>query len=745
MKKRRRRFVCACLTAGLLMAVLSPGSLAAADVQVQFTGGGVGEYNGLPQEPDVTVTKDGVVLGKETYTVTYQDNTNAGTARALVQALDRSWTADKSFVICPKELGEGDVFFDGPCVKTYDRTKTAQPSIKAAILGGNRVNVSYTSAVYDDPFAGGGKTVTVWGLSLTGPGSGNYTLPTGLKLTGSGEITARTLEVPQSAAVQANGETLDLGKLVSGAKDVQYSLESNSLGSSLSGGILTSGDTPGQLKILVQSWDDDVNNDGIPEYYRGSGTIQVTILPSSQESEGPGKEDPGKEEIPPVTAQKEQPNLVLSGKTSVTYGQSLRFSVSGGGGSGGVTYGVLPLTGDGTIDSSGLFTPTKAGKVRITAQKAGDRQYRARTADAVEVVIQPAQVTVTVGNKSALIGDNVPALTSSDYTVSGLVGGDRLAKEPTLSYASTPDMTRAGIISIRASGGVTPNSNYAPDILYRSGILTISALPVYEIRVKTPVNGTLTVDHSAAEPGTRVTVRGKADQGYDLKDVKVTGDGGRTIRLTETGEGRYLFTMPECPVTVAAVFAEIQPVLILPFTDVREGDWYYESVAYVFQQGLMTGTSGTVFSPDLTTTRGMIVTILYRMEGSPAAPGWAPFADVSQGKYYAYPVAWAAWNGIVNGKTATTFAPEEPITREQLAAILYRYTKFKGYHGSAQGDLSQFTDRGKIQAYALEAMSWANAEGLITGKGKGVLDPGGPATRAQVAAILQRFCQRNGL
>ena len=197
--------------------------------------------------------------------------------------------------------------------------------------------------------------------------------------------------------------------------------------------------------------------------------------------------------------------------------------------------------------------------------------------------------------------------------------------------------------------------------------------------------------------------------------------------------------------TVSAVFAEIQPVLILPFTDVKEGDWYYESVAYVFQQGLMTGTSDTAFSPNLTTTRGMIVTILYRMEGSPEAPGWAPFADVPQGKYYAHPVAWAAWNGIVNGKTATTFAPEEHITREQLAAILYRYAKFKGYDVSAQGDLSQFTDRGKIRAYALEAMSWANAEGMITGKGKGILDPGGPATRAQVAAILQRFCQGNGL
>ena len=742
MEKRSRRFVCVCLTAGLLMTLLSPGSLAAADVQVQFAGGGVVEYNGLPQEPDVTVTRDGVVLGEETYTVAYEDNTNAGTAWAVVQARDESWTAKTPFEIRPKKLGEGDVFFDGPCVKTYDRTKTAQPDIKAVGLGGDQVNVAYTSAAYNDQYAGISKTVTVRGLSLTGPKSGNYILADGLELTGNvGQITAQTLQVPQSATVQAGGETLTL---VTGARSADYSFNTADLGCSIDNGILTSGDTPGKLEIFVQSWDDDVNNDGIPEYYRGSGTIQVTILAAEHgTAENP---DSSSEEGSQSTVElMDQPNLILSGGTSVTYGQSLRFSVSGGGGSGTVTYGVLPLTGDGTIDSSGLFTPTKAGKVRITAQKAGDSQYRARTADAVEVVIQPAQVTVTVGNKSALIGESIPVLTSSDYTVSGLVGRDRLAKEPTLSYASTPDMTRAGIISIRASGGVVPNSNYAPDILYRSGILTISALPVYEIRVKTPANGTLTVDRSSAEPGTRVTVQGKANQGYELKELKVTGEGGQTIRLTETGEGRYLFTMPECPVTVSAVFAEIQPVLTLPFADVKEGDWYYECVAYVFQQGLMTGTSDTAFSPNLTTTRGMIVTILYRMEGSPEPPGWAPFADVPQGKYYAHPVAWAAWNGIVNGKTATTFAPEEPITREQLAAILYRYAKFKGYDVSAQGDLSQFTDRGRIRAYALEAMSWANAEGLITGKGKGILDPGGPATRAQVAAILQRFCQGNGL
>ena len=727
----------------MMTLLVSPAGLAAETREISFSDGGVYVYDGSPQEPDVTVTKDGAVLAEGTYTVGYRDNTDAGTAVAVVTALDGSWMAEKSFVIRPKELGEDDLFFDGLCVKAYDKTNTAQPKIEASVLGSDRVSVTYTSAAYDDKFVGKDKVVTVRGLSLTGADSENYTLPDGLELTGAGQINPQTLKVTESTTIKAGGQTLNLNTLVIGAQSALYSMESNSLGSTISSGVLTSGDTAGKLKILVQSEDLDVNSDGILEYYRGTGTIQVTILAAESGTTGdPSSSEPGNQNTSGVM---DQPNLVLSGGTSVTYGQSLRFSVSGGAGSGAVTYGVLTLTGDGTIGSDGLFTPTRAGKVRITAQKAGDSQYRPRAADAVEVVIRPAQVTVTVKDKSAVIGDAVPALTPSDYTVSGLVGSDKLATEPTLSYASTPDMTRAGIVSIRASGGVVPNNNYAPDIAYRSGILTISALPRYEVQVTKPANGALTVDQTSAEPGTRVTIQVKAHEGYELKRLKVTGEGGKTVRVTETGEGRYTFTMPEYPVTVSADFVEIQPVLTVPFTDVKEGDWYYESVAYVYQQGLMTGTSDTAFSPNLTTTRGMIVTILYRMEGSPEAPGWAPFADVVQGKYYADPVAWAAWNGIVNGKSSTSFAPEEPITREQLAAILYRCAQFKGYDVSAQGDLSQFTDQTMIRAYALDAMSWANAEGLITGKGKGILDPRGPATRAQVAAILQRFCEGHGL
>lgn len=178
-----------------------------------------------------------------------------------------------------------------------------------------------------------------------------------------------------------------------------------------------------------------------------------------------------------------------------------------------------------------------------------------------------------------------------------------------------------------------------------------------------------------------------------------------------------------------------------PFTDVAEGAWYYDSIKYVYSNGMMVGTGDTKFSPDTTTTRGMIVTILYRLEGEPAVSGTSSFNDVASGRWYANAVKWAAENEIVGGYGNGNFGPEDPISREQMAAILYRYAAFKGFDMTKTADLSKFTDSGKISDWAKAALSWANAEGLINGKGGGILDPLGNATRAEVSAILYRFCE----
>ena len=177
----------------------------------------------------------------------------------------------------------------------------------------------------------------------------------------------------------------------------------------------------------------------------------------------------------------------------------------------------------------------------------------------------------------------------------------------------------------------------------------------------------------------------------------------------------------------------------MPFTDVAAGQWYAEAVQYVYEKGLMTGTSATAFAPDATTTRGMIVTMLYRLEGEPAAAA-SGFADVEAGQWYANAVNWAAANQIVNGY-GETFGPNDIITREQMAAILYRYAQYKGYDVSASGQMSAYTDAANVSDYASSAMQWAVGEGLLNGVTETTLAPDGSAIRAQVAAIFMRFCE----
>lgn len=181
--------------------------------------------------------------------------------------------------------------------------------------------------------------------------------------------------------------------------------------------------------------------------------------------------------------------------------------------------------------------------------------------------------------------------------------------------------------------------------------------------------------------------------------------------------------------------------LPLLFRDVADDMWYRDAVAYVFDRGLMKGINETTFAPTLSTERGMIVTILHRLEGEPNAAASA-FTDVAAGEWYTDAVAWGAANGVVKGYSDTIFKPTQDITREQLAAILYRYAQLKGYDTGKRADLSAYTDAGDLSAYALEAMQWAVAEELISGVTSYTLVPGGRADRAQVAMILMRFCER---
>lgn len=265
----------------------------------------------------------------------------------------------------------------------------------------------------------------------------------------------------------------------------------------------------------------------------------------------------------------------------------------------------------------------------------------------------------------------------------------------------------------------------------------------YEITKPSKVeNGSIKVSDSKAEKGDTVTITVTPDEGYELDKLAVYDEDGDKIDLKDKGDGKFTFEMPKGDVEIEVSFALIEDETVKAnFADVAADAWYADAVQYVYENGMMSGTSETTFSPDLTTTRGMIVTILYRMENEPAVTGTTAFTDVAADQYYANAVAWAAQNGIVSGTTATTFAPNNAITREQMAAILYRYAQFKGYDVSVKADLSVYTDAAQVSTYATDAMAWANGAQLITGTSQAMQTPASNATRAQVATILMRFCE----
>ena len=242
--------------------------------------------------------------------------------------------------------------------------------------------------------------------------------------------------------------------------------------------------------------------------------------------------------------------------------------------------------------------------------------------------------------------------------------------------------------------------------------------------------------HGTVEPkltfqhiGKSVTFTFKPDTGYKVKDVKVDGKSVGAV-TTYTVDKLTVSTRIEVTFTNGK----------LPFTDVRESDWFYDDVVFAYENGLFSGTSDTTFSPNTSMTRAMLVTVLYRLEGQPAVNGRSGFSDVQYNGYYEDAVTWAADNGIVNGTSTSTFSPNVNVTREQMAAILYRYAQYKKYNTAASSSLNSFSDHTSVSGYAEASLQWSVAEKLVNGS-NGKLMPTGNASRAQVAAILHRFAE----
>lgn len=248
-------------------------------------------------------------------------------------------------------------------------------------------------------------------------------------------------------------------------------------------------------------------------------------------------------------------------------------------------------------------------------------------------------------------------------------------------------------------------------------------------------HGTVTVTPQTPTAGAQVDITVKPDSGYTVDKVTVTDANGKPVPVTDKGNNTYTYTQPSSgKVTVTVTY---QQMSALPFTDVNAGDWFYEGVKHVYEAGLMNGTSDSTFSPYRSTSRGMIITILWRLEGQPTTAKAANFADVPAGKYYTEAVAWGVENSIVNGYGNGNYGPDDLITRQQLVAILYRYAQYKGMDVTTKGNLTAFSDQ--PSAWALEAVQWGVGAGIISGRSDGTLNSRGNATRAEVAVILTRF------
>ena len=271
----------------------------------------------------------------------------------------------------------------------------------------------------------------------------------------------------------------------------------------------------------------------------------------------------------------------------------------------------------------------------------------------------------------------------------------------------------------------------------------------YAITGANTENGKLTISPESAAAGKTVTVTVTPDEGYVLDTLTIRDKDGKELELAKLSGTKYTFKMPDGKVSVSATFTEVKTVcpqdetcVYAKFTDADTTAWYHDGVHYCVENGLMKGVSDVLFAPDGTTTRAMIVTMLWRMEGEPVANYAMSFKDVPANEWYTEAIRWAQSNKIVEGYSAEAFCPDGPITREQMATILYRFAKNHEIDTANDNTLAGFTDADKVSDWALDAMKWANAIGLVQGRTTTTLVPEVSIKRCEAATMIQRYCEK---
>lgn len=363
------------------------------------------------------------------------------------------------------------------------------------------------------------------------------------------------------------------------------------------------------------------------------------------------------------------------------------------------------------------FSPFTISKTPQTVATIGTDKYTS-FADAVSAV--PANGTIEItGGTSPYTGTANKTFTVKNSTSANITVNGQTIK-PTESYTFK---------YTHSSGGSSGGSS--------------SGKTTYKVTTSAVNNGGVNASPSSAEKGATITITLSPDKGYKLDKLTVTDGSGKTVSTVKKSDTVYTFTMPASAVKVGVSYVKAtETPSKTKFNDVSANDWFASAVDYVTGKGMMNGTADNTFSPKANTTRGMVVTVLYRLENQPSTSA-ASFTDVASGAYYANAVAWANANGIVSGYGSGKFGPNDKVTREQLAAILYRYAQYKKYDVSVGEDTNilSYDDAQSISSYAIPAIQWACGAGVVTGKSGSKLDPKGNATRAEVAAMLMRFCE----
>lgn len=387
---------------------------------------------------------------------------------------------------------------------------------------------------------------------------------------------------------------------------------------------------------------------------------------------------------------------------------------------------VAKAKADGTVEFTtngfspftfALSNPNVVAEVNGNAYKSLKEAIDAAQTGATIVLQKDCTEKVTVAGKSLTINRNGKTFNEANVTV-----GSNCTKE-------VKNDTIVVTYTKPSSGGSSGGSS--------------SGKTTYKVTTSAVNNGGVNASPSNAEKGATITITLSPDKGYKLDKLTVTDGSGKTVSTVKKSDTVYTFTMPASAVKVGVSYVkDTETPSETKFNDVSANDWFASAVDYVTGKGMMNGTADNTFSPKANTTRGMVVTVLYRLENQPSTSA-ASFTDVASGAYYANAVAWANANGIVSGYGSGKFGPNDKVTREQLAAILYRYAQYKKYDVSVGEDTNilSYDDAQSISSYAIPAIQWACGAGVVTGKSGSKLDPKGNATRAEVAAMLMRFCE----